>query len=126
MFGVAVYKRTWYKPFVYRYLEYPFPAWFYGFLAGAGKLVTGKDMMIHELQAEPWVPDGYDLNTAPISEQDKSLNAKRLKDRLEYAKATGMKRIDLWGAEWWYARKVQGDPSIWNVVKDELQNTNKH
>lgn len=33
-YGVSVYKRVWDRTFTYRYLEYPFPAWFYGFLAG--------------------------------------------------------------------------------------------
>jgi hypothetical protein len=121
LFGISVYKRVWDKTITKRYFEYPFPAWFYGFLAGAGKLLTGKDMIIHELQAEPWVPDGYALNTSPLAEQDKSMNAKRLKDRFEYGRATGMKDIDLWGVEWWYWRKVgANDPSIWDVAKTEF------
>ncbi len=118
MFGVSVYKGVWDKTLAHRYFEYPFPAWFYGFLAGAGQLLTGKDMIIHELQAEPWMPPGYDLVSSPISEQDKSMNAERLRDRINYGQATGMKTIDLWGAEWWYWRKVQyHDDSLWNVVK---------
>ncbi len=126
MFAVSVYKRVWDKTITKRYFEYPFPAWFYGFLAGAGKLLTGKDMIIHELQAEPWVPDGYELATAPLAEQDKSMNAVRLRSRFEYGKATGMKTIELWGAEWWYWRKVHfNDPSLWNVAKEEIQAGNQ-
>ena len=129
-FGVSVYKRVWDKTLTKRYFEYPFPAWFYGFLAGAGQIVTGRNMIIHELQAEPWLPVGYDMATAPVSEQDKSMNAQRLRDRIEYGKATGMRTIDLWGAEWWYWRMVRlHDPSLWNVVKDQIQdiqNTNAY
>ncbi len=121
-FGVSVYKRVWDKTITHRYFEYPFPAWYYAFFAGAGELVTGKDMIIHELQAEPWMPPSFDLNTSPISEQDKSMNAERLRNRIQYGEATGMKTIDLWGAEWWYARKVKNnDPSLWNVAKQEVQ-----
>lgn len=124
-FGISVYKRVWDKGVTHRYFEYPLPAWFYAMLAGWGELLTGKNMVIHELQAEPWVPDGYELKTAPISEQNKSMNAQRLQDRFEYGRATGMKNIDLWGVEWWYWRKVHfNDPSLWNVAKEEIQKAN--
>jgi hypothetical protein len=124
--GVSVYKRVWDKTLTKRYVEYPFPAWFYGSLAGGGKLFTGRDLIIHELQAEPWLPEGgYKINRlSDIREQDKSMNAKRLSDRIEYGKATGMKEIYLWGAEWWYWRKVKAnDPSIWDVAKKEFETT---
>lgn len=121
-FAVSVYKRVWDKNLTKRYFEYPFPAWFYGFLAGGGKILTGKDMIIHELQAEPWVPDGYSLNTTSIEEQDKSMNAERLRNRFEYGYATGMKEMYLWGAEWWYWRKVGlNDPSVWDAAKESIQ-----
>jgi hypothetical protein len=29
--------------------------------------------------------------------------------------------MDLWGAEYWYYRKVKlGDPSVWNVAREEF------
>jgi hypothetical protein len=125
-FGVSVYKRVWDKTITKRYFEYPFPAWFYAALAGGGEILTGKDMIVHELQAEAWLPDGYDMPTAPLSEQNKSMNAKRLHDRIEYGKATGMKTIDLWGAEWWYWRKVKlHDSSLWDVAKAEIQDVQR-
>lgn len=121
MFGVSVYKRVWDKTLTHRYFEYPFPAWFYAFLAGAGEIVTGKDMIVHELQAEPW-PAGGDIKSASIAEQDKSLNARRLKDRIIYGKATGMGEIDLWGSEMWYWRKVKlGDSSLWDTARETIR-----
>lgn len=120
-FGVSVYKRVWDKTFTKRYFEYPFPAWFYAFLAGGGKLLTGKDMIVHELQAEAWLPDGYDMKTAPTSELYKSLSPQRLADRFEYGKATGMKEVYLWGVEWWYFMKVKrNEPALWNTAKKEM------
>lgn len=122
--GISVYKRVWDKTVTKRYFEYPLPAWFYGFLAGSGEIIKGKNMMIHELQAEPWMPDGFELKTSSVAEQNKSMNADRLKDRFEYARATGIKKIEFWGVEWWYWRKVHHhDPSLWNVAKDEFRNT---
>ena len=119
-FGISVYKRVWDRTVTKRYFEYPFPAWFYGFLAGAGKIVTGKDMIIHELQAEPWGPD-LGIPEMSIEEQNKSLDARRLTDRIAYGKATGMREVDLWGVEMWYWRKVKlNDPSLWEAGKKAI------
>lgn len=119
VFGVSIYKRVWDKTLTKRYFEYPFPAWFYGFLAGAGKIVTGRDMIIHELQAEPWAPT--ETKTASLAEQDKSLNPERLRGRFTYGEGTGMREMYLWGAEWWYWRKVKhNDSGVWDVAREEI------
>lgn len=121
-YGVSVYKRVWDKTLTKRYVEYPFPAWFYGFLAGGSELIDGRNMVIHELQAEAWAPDSYDIKTAPVSELYKSMNPDRLHNRFQYAEATGIKHIDLWGVEWWYAMKVvKGDPGLWNAAQQEFE-----
>ncbi len=118
-FGISIYKRVWDKNITKRYFEYPFPAWFYGFLAGAGKIATGKDMIIHELQAEPWAPT--ETKSASLAEQDKSLNPDRLRQRFTYGEATGMREMYLWGVEWWYWRKVKfNDSGVWDVAKQEI------
>lgn len=123
VFGISVYKRVWDKTLTKRYFEYPLPAWFYAALAGTEELISGKDMIIHELQAEPWPPT--DIHQAPVAEQFKSMDAKRMKDRIAYGEATGMRTIDLWGAEWWYWLKVkQNDSSVWNVVKQAVVEAN--
>jgi hypothetical protein len=114
---------VWDKTITRRYFEYPFPAWFYAFLAGGGKILTGKDLIIHELQAEPWAP--IDTKQASLAEQDKSLDAQRLRDRFEYGRATGMREMYLWGAEWWYWRKIKfNDSSTWDVAREEFQHYN--
>lgn len=123
-FGIAVYKRVWDQNITHRYFEYPYPPWFYGFLAGLGEIISGKDMILHELQAEPWIPDGLEMRTSTVEEQNKSMNAQRLRGRFDYAKETGIRTIDLWGVEWWYWRKVHhNDPSLWNVAAQEFRNT---
>lgn len=127
-YGVAVYKRVWDKTLTKRYFEYPYPSWFYASLAGAGEIVSGKDMIIHELQMEPWLTEEGDFHMNEVSsipEQDKSMNAERLKDRFDYGRNTGLRTIDTWGAEWWYWRKVKAnDPSLWNVAKEEVGKAN--
>ncbi|MCA9328726.1 beta-galactosidase, partial [Candidatus Saccharibacteria bacterium] len=79
-FGVSVYKRVWDATITRRYYEYPIPPWFYSTLAGGGKILTGRDLMIHELQAEAWTPNGYEIKDAPVDELYKSMNPDRLKD----------------------------------------------
>lgn len=124
IFGVSIYRRVW-EPHVKRYVQYPFPAWYYGFLAGAQKLTTGKDSIIHEMQAEPWPPDGKNITDINLAEQNKSFNAKRFKQLIAFSKGTGMRTIDFWGAEYWYYRMVTlHDPSVWNVAKEAFDANN--
>jgi hypothetical protein len=121
-FAISVYKRVWDATITHRYFEYPLPSWFYASLAGWEELLSGKDMIIHELQAEPWTPKGQEITQTSVKEQYKSMNPTRLKDRIKYGENTGMRTIDLWGAEWWYYMKVKNnDPGTWNVVKQAVQ-----
>lgn len=125
-FGISIYKRVWDAGVTKRYLEYPFPAWFYAYLAGTQKLYSDRDMRVSELQAEAWPPNSKPIPETSLAEQNKSFNAARFADRVEYGKATGMRRIDLWGAEYWYYRMVKlNDPSLWRVAQqtfDEQRN----
>lgn len=121
-FGVSMYKRVWDKTLTKRYYEYPIPSWFYSTLAGGGKILTGKDLMVHELQAEAWAPDGLEIKDAPIDELYKSMSPDILADRFKYATDTGMRTIDTWGAEWWYQMKVnRNSPELWNTAKTEFE-----
>ncbi|MFI5270412.1 MAG: hypothetical protein ACHQT9_00005, partial [Candidatus Saccharimonadales bacterium] len=111
----------------HRYLEYPYPAWYYGFIAGWQKLSDGRDTMIGELQAEAWAPNQKSITETSLAEQNKSINAKRLQDVFSYGKHTGMRSIDMWGAEYWYYRKeVLHDPSLWNVAQSEFETNLKY
>jgi len=122
LFGISVYRRSWDANVTRRYFEYPFPAWYYGFLAGAQKLTTSKDTVLHELQGEAWPPNGQSIDQTSLAEQNKSMDANRLKQTIDFGKATGMRTIDLWGAEYWYYRmNTLHDPSLWNVAKQELK-----
>lgn len=124
--AISVYKRVWDKTITKRYFEYPIPAWYYAFRAGWTEITRGHDSFIHELQAEAWTPDGYDIKDAPIDELYKSLNPERLRDRFEYGRATGMRTIDLWGVEWWYQMKVKrASPELWSVGKEEFRKYNR-
>lgn len=120
-YGMAIYRRVWSTP-IGRYLVYPFPSWYYAFMAGMEKIVTGKDTFIHELQTEPWVPDNTTILNTSLAEQNKTFNAQILKDNVQFAEDTGMRTIYLWGAEYWYYRMtVLHDASVWNAAKQVYQ-----
>lgn len=120
-YAVSVYKRVWDKTLTKRYFEYPFPAWFYGSLAGGSQILQGRDLFVHELQTEAWLPEGMSMKTAPVDELYKSLSPERLKTRIEYGVGTGMRTIDVWGVEWWYHMKVKRNaPELWNTAKNEI------
>ncbi|HET6864024.1 MAG TPA: beta-galactosidase [Candidatus Saccharimonadales bacterium] len=126
-YAISVYKRVWDATFTHRYFEYPLPAWFYSSLAGYEELYSGKNMIIHELQAEPWGPKGEEITQISIKEMYKSMSPARLKSRIDYGEATGMKTIDLWGAEWWYWMKTANhDPGAWNVVQQAVAQASEH
>lgn len=119
--GASVYKRVWDKTVTKRYFEYPLPAWYYGFLAGGAELTTGMDTYIHELQTEAWLPEGYDMRTAPLEEVYKTMSPDMLEERMQYGIDTGMRRIDLWGVEWWYYMKQKrGVPELWETGKQKI------
>jgi hypothetical protein len=122
-FGYSVYRVVWSeKTWPYRgYLTYPTPIWYHKLRAQAIKLISGKDIFIHELQLEPWGPkDNTEMTTA---EQDISMSPAQIKDNLHFAREIGAKDIYTWGGEWWYWRMQHGDPSIWDTVKTEFKNS---
>lgn len=119
--GAAVYKRVWDKTVTKRYFEYPLPAWYYAFLAGGAELTTGQQTILHELQTEPWLPEGVDLRDSTIKEQNNTMDATRLLQRMEYGVDTGMRYIDVWGVEWMYWRQVHhNDPSLMDAMEASL------
>ncbi len=126
-YGISIYKRVWDASFSKRYIEYPFTGWYYAFLAGVQELHQNKNMIIDELQAEAWPPNGQTIPESSLAEQNKSLNATRLEHRFAYGKSTGMKDILMWGSEYWYYRKVVlNDPSLWNVAKNQFKANHYH
>ena len=116
--GISLYRRVWDATLTKRYQTYPFPSWHYGALAGAQKMLKGQDSIIHELQMEPWPPRGQNIRDISLAEQNKSFDAARFKSTLAFAKQTGIRHTDLWGAEYWYYRwKVLGDDSVWREAQ---------
>lgn len=119
IYGISIYRKVHNNTL--GYVTYPFPAWYYSFLAQGQKMLTGKPSIIHEFQLEPWAASG-DTKDASTEEQNKTMSVEDIKKNIDFAKRTGIKDIYFWGSEWWYWRLQNGDPTIWNTVKEELHN----
>jgi hypothetical protein len=114
--GFSVYKRVFENRFLKTYFNYPLPARWHGVRAAIVERYLGQPVVIHELQAEPWGPDQtWNLT---IEEQNKSMDAKRVKKHADYAMRSGIREMYFWGGEWWYWRKHKlGDPTVWETAK---------
>ncbi len=123
-YGVSVYKRVWDKTITKRYFEYPYPAAYYGALAAVTQITQNRSMIVHELQSEAWGPT--DILDLSIEEQNKTMDAEKLKERIDYGVDTGMKKVDLWGVEYWYYRQQKlHDSSLWNAAKQKIAEYNQ-
>lgn len=100
------------------YLLYPTPTWYHRVRAAIIKSYTHRDIFIHEMQLEPWGPTA--TQNLSVTEQNKSMSLQQIHDSIEYTRQIGMKDIYLWGGEWWYWRKANGDPTVWEKVKYEI------
>lgn len=114
--GTTLYKRIW-QDQLNIYLTYYFPPTFYWRKAQIVEKLFGKEVIIIELQAEPWGP-GKLLYDTPVEEQIKTMDLEQFRKNIEFAKKTGLKEFYLWGAEWWFwMKEKQNDSQIWNEAK---------
>ncbi len=114
--GTTMYKKVWIDQ-LNNYIDYLIPPIFYRRKADLIRRIFNKEVIIVELQAEPWGPKLlYDL---PLEEQKKTMNLEQFKYNINFAKETGFNKIYLWGSEWWYWMKTkQEQPEIWIEAKN--------
>jgi len=125
--GTTMYKRVYFYPNqIYRffpkfprigfYVHYLFPPTFYYRKVKLIDFLFKKEVICIELQSEPWGPKLiWDL---PLKEQEKTMDLKKFKENIEFAKKTGISRFYLWGGEWWYWLKEKHNmPEIWEEAR---------
>lgn len=113
--GTTLYRTVWDD--LLGHFRYPIPPVFYHKRAKLTKLITGIDkVVIIELQAEPWGPKM--IYETSIRDQEKSMNLESFREIVEYTKKTGLDEAYLWGVEWWYQRKEQGNDALWAEAKN--------
>lgn len=118
-YGFSVYRIVWNDKIPpHGYIYYPTPIWYHRLRASIINLFWQRPVMVHELQMEPWGP--RDTKDMSVEEQNKSMSIEQIPRVFHFARQLGIKRIDLWGSEWWYWRKINGDGSIWQAVREQL------
>jgi len=115
IFGTTLYRIIYKEP--YGYFKYPIgPAFFRVKGWFIGTFANQHDIVVSELQAEPWGP-GWVMDLS-IEEQYKSMNPKKLDEIAQYTRKTNFDAAYLWGVEWWYWLKTQQDkPEMWEAAK---------
>lgn len=112
--GTTLYRIVWNEAI--GHFEYPIPPSFYYQRAKLVKLLTEiEKVIVIELQAEPWSKKM--LYETDEKEQSKSMNLEKFRGIIEYTRMTGFDEAYLWGAEWWYWKKMRGNNSIWTYAK---------
>ena len=123
--GFSIYKNAHFDALgnKYGWSFWYVPSQWHGMRAALVEGLIGTETFVHELQAEPWGPDAT-VNLS-IQEQNKTMDAERLRSITEFAKQTGMKEVYLWGGEWWYWRLIEhNDTELWDAAKIMLQEAN--
>lgn len=114
--GSTLYRVVWWKNT--GYVRYPIPDWFYWKKTTLIKWLypSLKDIIIIELQGEPWAHLQIYENT--IEEMMQSMHPEQFKENLRYARATRFGTQYVWGAEWWYwMKEKQGNDFYWEYAK---------
>lgn len=75
-----------------------------------------KDIIVSELQAEPWGPSH--VKELSRKEQKKSMNPYLFRKNVSTAIDAGFKESLLWGAEWWLLLSKEGNNCMMYCIKD--------
>ncbi len=100
---------------LFRY-DYIFPAWAYRVKAHYIYLLFHKQVIISELQGEPWGVKPY--NEMTNEERSQSFSPARFVQLRLFAQRTQLQQVYWWGAEYWYWEKtVNHNDAYWEVAK---------
>ena len=122
IFGTTLYRQV--KNERLGEIKYWFiPAYYFRIKAWWANKVLGGEILISELQAEPWVTTL--ISNVPLEEQYRTMNPEVFKEIIDYAERSGFPKAYLWGVEWWYwLREKKNMPEMWETAKP-LFNTNQ-
>lgn len=96
--------------------DYIFPAWLYRAKARLVKLVNGKEVIISELQGEPWGAVAF-TNMSP-EQRLASFSPQRFKQLKDFAQRTQLGEAYWWGVEYWYWEKESnGNDQYWQLAR---------
>jgi len=116
--GTTMYRVVWNKHFgFFRYWFVPPAFYHYKALLAAAFNPNLKQVMVTELQMEPWTGD-KSMTQLTLAEQEKSFDLSQFQSNIKFARKTGFKSVYLWGAEYWYWLKLKGHSQIWQAAQE--------
>lgn len=77
-----------------------------------------NEVLISELQMEPWFTGSPQLPESIAV----PFTTREFTDHIDFARQTGIRKVLLWGVEWWYYQKLQGDETLWNAGRRVFSN----
>lgn len=110
--GSSLYREAWNS--IFGYIPFPISPGYYQLRQSIVHVLFKKEVIVTELQGEPWGPKG--IHEMTQEEMKRYMPLSKLQKNIEFAKKAGFKEIGLWGVEWWYFMKEQGDQSYWNEL----------
>jgi len=112
--GASLYREAWNENF--GYIGFPIQEGYYQIRALLLEKLFNKEVIFTEVQAEPWGPKAAQNMTAQEALQ--YMSVAKLQRNIAFASRVGFREVYLWGAEWWYWMKLQGDDTIWNSLRE--------
>lgn len=120
IFGTTMYRRV-YPPSAGWFtgiIDYPLDPSFFRLRERISRVLTGerdKPFVVIELQAEPW--GRTQIRALSYEEQVQIFPPEYFTETIQFAVDTGFSEYYLWGAEWWYAMRVQyGESRYWDTA----------
>ncbi len=99
-------------------VNYVFPPWYYRARSNIIKSFRGNvdDVIVAELQAEPWTNRGIVNSTE--KEKARTMNPKQFEQNIEFTEGVGFPEVYLWGVEWWFYEKQNGNDFYWERARE--------
>lgn len=114
-FGTSMYVYFW-NPELGQFKSM-LPPWFYRAKENFVSLIYGeKRTFLIELSAEPWLIEP--VTNVDLETQYTRMNVEKFNGIIEYARDSRYDTQYLWGGEWWYWLKLQGEPHMWDRGKE--------
>ncbi len=110
--GVSMYRVTWNEQI--GYFVFPLGPDFYRAKAAAAEPFA--HVIVSELQMEPFFRDPP--QEMSLVDQVNSFPPEEFSANIAFAAQGGFDEIHLWGVEWWYLMKVQGNDDYWEAAKE--------
>ncbi|MBI2626551.1 MAG: hypothetical protein HYW69_03095 [Candidatus Nealsonbacteria bacterium] len=113
--SATLHRKVWFKE-IKNYITYPLRPIFYWRKAQIIKIFFNKEVIVGELQAEPWCPNF--VSPCSLEEQKKTMDLPQFQKNIQFAKETGLNTFYLWGPEWmFWMKEKQNKPEIWEEAK---------